>query len=194
MSGVPGRTRALALLAGCFLASALVRTALVGPAAAEVLFPPQEALEFGDTAGCGPESEALLEVLRERGAQLDSLEQGIAEREAALEIAEAELQRKHTELVEAEERLAATVAAADGAAERDVAQLTAIYENVKPKRAAGIFSSMDTEFAAGILSRMSPSSAADILTLMDADMAYAVSVVLAARNMNAGGVLPATGN
>lgn len=193
MTARPPRTRALAVLAACFLASAAVRLTIIGPAAAEALFPPTSG-DFSDEAGCVAESGALLEALRERGEQLDSLENDIAERQAALEIAEAELQRKHDELVDAEQRLAATVAAADGAAERDVAQLTAIYENVKPKRAAGIFSSMDTEFAAGILSRMSPAAAADILTLMDANRAYAVSVVLAARNMNAGGIAPEPAN
>ena len=82
------------------------------------------------------------------------------------------------------------MALADSAAENDLAQLTAIYENVKPKRAAEIFQSMDTTFAAGILGRMSPAQAGEILTLVDAETAYAISVLMAARNMNAGGIPP----
>ncbi|MHA3978346.1 MotE family protein [Halovulum sp. GXIMD14794] len=188
------RARALPILAGCFLASGLLRLALVGPATAEVLFPPEVPDVLGLESACHPDSEVVLEALRERGKQLTALESELAERKAALEIAQAALDAKHAELVEAEARLRATISTADAAAEQDVAQLTAIYENVKPKRAAGIFASMDTDFAAGILARMSPSSAADILTLMDANQAYAISVVLAARNMNAGGPLPPTAN
>lgn len=185
----PVRGGALALLIGCFVLSALIRIAVVGPAVAEQLN--TNGATSTDQAGCAPASDAVLAALKERGEALDAREAAMIERIALLELAEAEFTKKEAALIEAEERLAATVALADGAAERDLSQLTTIYENVKPKRAAGIFESMEPSFATGILSRMAPTAAADILAAMDAEKAYAISVLMAARNMNAGGAAPA---
>ncbi|MEM8787755.1 MAG: hypothetical protein AAGE76_05805 [Pseudomonadota bacterium] len=179
---------ALAILTACFLGSAGLRLMDAAPAAAQQLAAnPAEAVG----GGCGEPADVVLKAVRERGEELDRREAELAERLALLQLAEAEFEEKQAALVAAEERLSATIARADGAAERDLAQLTAIYENVKPKRAVGIFESMEPTFAAGILARMNATSAAEILTLMEAEKAYAVSVILAARNMNAGGPAPA---
>ena len=40
---------------------------------------------------------------------------------------------------------------ADKAAERDIARMTTVYENMKPAEAARIFERMDVKFAAGLL-------------------------------------------
>lgn len=185
--GAALRIGALTLVAGCFLISAAFRLIVAAPALAQQLAP--GASGQPQHSG-GPETDALLEAVRERGAQLDKREREIAERFALLELAEKEIEKNRAALLEAEDKLAATMALADTAAEQDLARLTAIYENVKPKRAAEIFQSMDTSFAAGILAMMSPDQAGDILTLVDADTAYAISVLMAARNMNAGGLAP----
>lgn len=186
----PGRPQlgALSILMLCFALSGLLRLVVAAPALAQQLSgaPP------GDAAvdGCGPGSEELLAAIRERTAQIEVREDEIAERRAVLEIAEEQFARKQAALLEAEEQLAATLSLADGAAERDIDRLTAIYENVKPKRAAEIFNSMDANFATGVLSRMDPAAAAEILTRMEAEKAYAISVLLAARNVNAGDAPP----
>ena len=179
----PFKVGALMLLAGCFVTSALVRAVAVGPAAAQQLFPAEDAAE----AGCGPGSEELLEAVRERSEQLDGRERDVTEREAALAIAEEELARQSEALATAQQQLESTMAVADSAAEQDLTQLTAIYENVKPKQAAVIFNNMEVNFAAGVLARMNAPAAAEILALMDTDRAYAVTVLMAARNLNAGG-------
>lgn len=74
------------------------------------------------------------------------------------------------------------MALADGAAEADLAQLTVVYENMKPKDAAALFEKMEPTFAAGFLSRMQPSSSAQILANLTPDKAYSISVIFAARN------------
>ena len=57
---------------------------------------------------------------------------------------------------------------ADGAAEKDIARMTTVYEAMKPAEAAQIFERMDVAFAAGLLARMRPEAAANVLTGMDA--------------------------
>lgn len=173
---------ALGIIALCFIGSAGLRLIGAGPAIATEMAAATQREEE-----CLSTSSPLLEAVRERSLRLEVQERAVEERLALLAVAEAEIVAKRIALEEAEKKLAATLALADGAAERDLAQLTAIYENVKPKRAAGIFETMDTSFAAGILGRMSPGTAAEILTLINADKAYAISVLMAARNLNAGG-------
>ena len=76
------------------------------------------------------------------------------------------------------------MAYADTAAEGDLARLTAVYENMKPKDAAALFEEMDPDFAAGFLGRMRADSAAGIMAGLSPPVAYSVSVLLAGRNAN----------
>ena len=71
---------------------------------------------------------------------------------------------------------------ADQAAERDLARMTTVYENMKPPEAAKIFETMDVGFAAGLLARMRPDVAAQVLTGMKPETAYAVTLTIASRN------------
>jgi flagellar motility protein MotE (MotC chaperone) len=119
---------------------------------------------------------------------LDARERRIAERETLLEVAEARVKSEISRLVDAEKRLADTLALADGAAERDVAHLVGVYETMKPKAAAVIFGEMEPSFAAGFMSRMRADAAASILAAMDSGAAYAVTAVMAGRHV--GGVSP----
>ena len=82
----------------------------------------------------------------------------------------------------AEDELRKTISLAEGAAERDVQQLTEIYQAMKPKEAAALFNGMDPQFAAGFLGRMRPAEAAGIMAGMDPGAAYAISALLAGRN------------
>jgi flagellar motility protein MotE (MotC chaperone) len=81
--------------------------------------------------------------------------------------------------------LRAVLAIADGAAEGDLARLTAVYESMKPKDAAPLFEKMAPEFAAGFLGRMRPEAAGAILSGLPPDMAYSISAILAGRNATA---------
>ena len=58
-----------------------------------------------------------------------------------------------------------------------------MYRQMKPKQAAQIFDQMPPSFAAGFLGEMAPESAALIMANMDAERAYAVSLLLAGRNV-----------
>ena len=90
-----------------------------------------------------------------------------------------------TALTDAEEKLAATLAQTDHAADKDVARLVAVYERMKPKDAAPLFEEMAPEFAAGFLARMRPEAAAAVMAGLAPPRAYAISVLLAGRNAKA---------
>jgi flagellar motility protein MotE (MotC chaperone) len=78
-----------------------------------------------------------------------------------------------------------TLAIADGAAEKDLAKLTAVYEAMRPADAAALFQTMAPEFAAGFLGRMRPEIAAAVLAGMNPGKAYSISVLIAGRNATA---------
>jgi len=158
-----------ALRVGSGLGEAFARTDAVGELPAGPL-------------DCPLPPAALLEALREREAQIDARDAAVADRLAAVRLAEEAITQRLEELREAEDRLAATLNVADGAAEADLARLTEVYETMKPKVAAGLFSAMAPEFAAGFLGRMRPDAAAAILSGMDPNAAYTISALLAARH------------
>ena len=83
----------------------------------------------------------------------------------------------------AETSLRQVMSLAEGAAEGDVAQLTAVYAAMKPKEAAAVFEEMDPAFAAGFLGRMKPDAAAQIVAGLSPGKAYSISVILAGRNV-----------
>ena len=129
--------------------------------------------------------EMLLAAIAERTDTLDQREAELAKRAEELNAARVLIDENLQKLVEAEERLANTIARVDGASEGDIDRLTSVYESMKPKVAAALFEQMTPEFAAGFLSRMNPQAAAGILSGLSTDAGYAISVVLAGRNANA---------
>lgn len=128
------------------------------------------------------EIDALLSSFKSRKQQLDLADARITARQEKLESAEAAIALKIKELAEAETRLRELLAIADSASEDDVARLTSVYENMKPKAAAVVFEEMEPAFAAGFLARMRPDAAAAVMAGLKSKTAYAVSVVLAGRH------------
>lgn len=183
------RTGALATLAGGFFLSALLRTG-------EVVAALPLALDAGGSpTGATPETsaeETVAEGRRLRGlaadlarqrAELEAREAALLEREQLLAAIEERVRARMAELEAMEAKLRETVALADDAARRDIRRLTEMYQQMKPKRAGQIFNTMEPRFAAGFLGEMEPSAAALILANMDPERAYAVTVLLAGRNV-----------
>lgn len=179
---------ALILIAGCFAASALLRVADPSGSLARAAASMAEAEDTSNEAGSQTSCEmiddpsGLLATLRQREHQLDDRASGIADRERLLDVAEAKFKEQLEALRTAEEKLAATLAVADEAAEADIERLVSVYESMKAKDASKIFETMDITFAAGFLARMRQEAAARILGGMSAERAYAVSAVIAGRN------------
>ncbi len=183
------QTGALGLVIACFVGSVLLRGAGVAPALAQQMAESEQPVMVSQTGGalCAPaeDPDILLMAIRERQQQLDNEASRIEIRLKLLETAEERIEIQTAKLIRAEEQLAATLAIADEAADRDIVQLTSVYENMKAKNAAEIFNAMDVNFAAGFLIRMNPQAAAEILSNMTTDAAYSVSLIMASRNIEA---------
>lgn len=128
------------------------------------------------------EMSNLLAALLKREERVKEQEKKIEMRSKALAVADEEITKRLAALEQAEIALRETLSLADGAAESDLARLTSVYESMKPKDAAALFGAMEPDFAAGFLGRMRPDAAASVLAGLPADMAYAISVILAGRN------------
>lgn len=176
----PGGRGALVIVALILASSGALR---VGSGVGEALALSPEAPDQNTAPLACPEPPlALAEALSEREARVVAQEAAIAERLAALDLADQAISARMADLAAAEAELSKTLALADGAAEADLARLTEVYETMKPKDAAALFEAMDADFAAGFLGRMRPDAAAAILSGMSSERGYAVSVLLAGRN------------
>lgn len=131
------------------------------------------------------ETSALLTAIRRREERVLEKEMKQELRSKALKVAQHEIERRIEALELAEQRLRATLAQADTAAEDDVARLTTVYENMKPKDSAALFEAMEPSFAAGFLGRMRADVAAGIMAGLKPETAYTISVILAGRNAKA---------
>lgn len=127
----------------------------------------------------------LITRLKAREADLDRREQALVTRQAQVQRLSQEVETRLAELARAEETLRQTMALADEAAENDLSRLTQVYENMKPREASALFATMEPSFAAGFLGRMKPASAAAILQGLPPNFAYAVSLTLSGRNLEA---------
>lgn len=135
-----------------------------------------------DPLNCPEPPIALAAALTKRQDHVALQEAALADRMAALALAESAIETRITEMAAVEAKLSETLSLADGAAEDDLARLTAVYEAMKPKDAAALFETMAPEFAAGFLGRMRADAAAAVMTGLSPKSAYGISVLLAGRN------------
>ncbi|MGS4946332.1 MotE family protein [Meridianimarinicoccus sp. RP-17] len=127
--------------------------------------------------------ESLLAEVEARKAELATREAELERREQEADTLALSILSQLNELEAAEERLERMLSLARTAAETDIAQLVSVYEAMKPKDSARIFSEMTPDFAAGFLARMQPEVAARVIAELEAEKAYSISVVLAGRNL-----------
>ena len=192
----------IGIVGGLLVASAALRVGLMATSAIAAAEPPAEheppaeppLAEAAPADGIAPlctsdtDLQRVLDALRAREERIIAAEADIAARSEAVAALEHEAQSRVSDAMSAEDALKKTMALADAASETDLAQLASVYERMKPPKAAALFETMQPEFAAGFLGRMRPDSAAQIMAAMNSDKAYAISVILAGRNANAGKV------
>ena len=191
MTGKSSATRArrprsgvLAVISLLMISSAVIRLGLeAGPALAKSAEP--DRAENRPARDPAPDVQVLLTELLRREEALKKREAALQDQEKALEIAGKAIETRLVALEEAEDALRETLSIADKAAESDLARLTDVYQNMKPKDAAALFETMDPGFAAGFLSRMPPDAAANVLAGLSPEAAYTISVVMAGRNASA---------
>jgi flagellar motility protein MotE (MotC chaperone) len=173
----------LSIIAGMLIASGLIR---IGNEA-EQAFATEQDVSVAESATCDPNSDntALREAIQVREDRVAAREAQLEDRLQAMRVAEAEITERLTQMQDAQASLAETISVADGAAEEDLGQLTAVYENMKPQDAAALFETMEPDFSAGFVGRMRPEVAAAIMAQLAPETAYAISAILAGRNANA---------
>lgn len=174
----------LVLIAALFAASGLVR---FGSGFALALDSAEATPAAAETAECVTEPGVmqLYSEVQTRERKLAEREKVLSDRSQAITLAEKRIEARLASLVEAEQNLAQTVTIADKAADEDVTRLVTVYENMKPKDAAPLFSAMSPDFAAGFLSRMRPETSAAVMAALDPKVAYTISVIMAGRNAGA---------
>ena len=188
---------ALFVLGGCFALSAILRAGqVVAEAKGDDGFGnplPKEATTASEAKPMkadakdpmmGMAPEALLQEVRRQREALEAREAEVAARERALSGLGNQMKQRLEELRAARDRLAKTAALVDDAAGKDVRRLAEMYQQMKPKQAGQIFNEMAPSFAAGFIAEMRPDAAALVMANMEAEKAYAVSLLLAGRNMN----------
>ena len=133
---------------------------------------------------CVDTTPEVLAALNDRSDRLDQREDTLNTR--AREIAEQEeaLTAHIAEMEATKASLEDLLNLADNAVENDLARLTEVYQNMKPRDATALFTAMDPDFAAGFLARMRPDAAAAIMSGMSPETAYTISAVLAGRFTN----------
>ncbi len=185
-SGRPPTKGVLYVLAGLLIASGVLRLGgEVAPAFATGLADPTS--DTGASGAACPDNAevaAMLDAFKAREARIAEKEAQIADRMQALSVAETQITERIAALQTARDQLASTLSVAQTASESDIAQLTTVYENMKPKDAAALFETMEPDFAAGFLSRMRPDAAAAIFAGLAPETAYSISAVIAGRNAN----------
>ena len=173
----------LSIIAGMLIASGLIR---IGNEAEQAFATEQDMASVEAAVICDPGSDntALREALQTREERVATREAQLEDRLQAMRVAEAEITERLVQLQDAQVSLADTISVADGAAEEDLSQLTAVYENMKPQDAAILFETMEPDFSAGFVGRMRPEIAAAIMAQLAPETAYAISAILAGRNAN----------
>ncbi|WP_224816448.1 MotE family protein [Hasllibacter sp. MH4015] len=174
----------MATLGILFALSVILR---VGTMDAPLIAPAQASDPDPVMSVVGPTSpiRAALDEVSALRDRLLAREAEIADRERAVDAAQALIEARLAELEAAEVRLQALIQTSDRAAEEDLARLTQVYESMEAQEAAALFSQMDPNFASGFLTRMSAPASAAIMSELDPATAYAISVVIATRNAGA---------
>ena len=132
----------------------------------------------GDVADSKIKDEVFQDLTKRRD-ELDQREKKLSEREALLEAAQKELDKKFTEMEGVRDELKDLLQQQTAAEAARIQSLVKIYSGMKPKDAARIFNTLDTDILMDVIGSMSESKSAPIIALMDADRAKALTTLLA---------------
>lgn len=126
-------------------------------------------------------SETEIEVLQSLAKRRDAIEareQRLMQREALMEAAEQEMDRKISELAKLRAEIEGLLGQQQKVQEERLRSMVKIYESMKPKEAAAIFNTMDMDILLSVLSRMSERKSAPIFAAMSPQRAQEVTIQL----------------
>ena len=143
-----------------------------------------------DSSGFSATELEVLQELAQRRAAIEKQGRDLAEREALLQAAEKQIDRKVQELNQLKASVEATLRRADEQDEVRKKSLARIFEGMKPPEAARIMEQMELPQLVELLERMKERSASPILGQMHPVRARQVAAELAKRR---GPATPAQG-
>jgi flagellar motility protein MotE (MotC chaperone) len=123
----------------------------------------------------------VLQQLSKRRAELDAKARQLDEREALVAAAEQKMDQKMAELKAMQSTLQDLLKKRSDAEEAQLQSLVKIYENMKPKAAAGVFEELDMDILLEVIARMKERKVAPILAMMTPTKAKEVTFELAQR-------------
>jgi flagellar motility protein MotE (MotC chaperone) len=123
----------------------------------------------------------VLQQLSKRRAELDAKARQLDEREALVTAAEQKMDQKMAELKAMQSTLQDLLKKRSDAEEAQLQSLVKIYENMKPKAAAGVFEELDMDILLEVIARMKERKVAPILAMMTPTKAKEVTFELAQR-------------
>lgn len=129
----------------------------------------------------------VLQALSQRRENLDKRERMIADKEALLEAAAQEVDRKIAELNKLKGEMERLLGTQQQMEEGRLRSLVKIYEGMKPKEAATIFNTLDLDVLLAIIGNMNERKATPIMAEMDPEKARIVTIRLAEQRKLPGG-------
>jgi flagellar motility protein MotE (MotC chaperone) len=123
----------------------------------------------------------VLQQLSKRRLELEAKARQLDERETLVTAAEQRMDQKMAELKGMQSTLEDLLKQRSAAEETQLQSLVKIYENMKPKAAAGVFEELDMDILLEVVSRMKERKVAPILALMTPTKAKELTFELAQR-------------
>ncbi len=121
----------------------------------------------------------VFEDFTKRRQEIEIKEKKLGEREALLEAAQKELDKKFKEMEGLRDELKDLLKQQTAEEATRIQSLVKIYSGMKPKDAARIFNTLDTDILMDLIGAMPESKSGAIMALMDADRAKALTTLLA---------------
>lgn len=125
------------------------------------------------------EEVELLQALSERRDALNKRAAELDQKEALIQAAQKNVERKITELNQLKSEIEDLLAKQQVIQEDRLQSLVKVYENMKSDDAARIFNSMDLEILLVVMGRMNERKVAPILAEMDSERARVITIRLA---------------
>lgn len=126
-----------------------------------------------------PIQAELAEDLVKQRKRLEAREATLIQKEALLQAAEQELDRKYEELVVLRENIEQLLEKQSEEEDARINSLVKIYENMKPKEAATIFNTLDLDILVEVVSRMSERKVSPVMAAMNPERARTITIMLA---------------
>lgn len=141
--------------------------------------PAEGATASGEIRAFSATEIEVLQSLSKRRDELEKREKGLVEREALLNAAGQEVDRKIAELNKLKGEIEKLLGQQETMEEGRIMSLVKIYEAMKPKEAATIFNTLDMDVLLSVVSRMNERKTSPILASMDPEKARLVTIKLA---------------